>query len=64
MSPRKNYPTLSYWQSIKNIQVTHNCCQILVNEPQIFTANPYAASIYGCIRQKLHQTKTVEADAS
>jgi hypothetical protein len=41
---------LPYWQSVKNIQITYKCSQILMIEPQIFMPNPYAASIYGCIR--------------
>ena len=48
--PQNIYPTLPYWQSVKNIQITYKCSQMLMIEPQIFMPNPYAASIYGCIR--------------
>ena len=48
--PENIYPTLPYWQSVKNIHITYICSQILTNEPQVFMPNPYSASIYGCIR--------------
>jgi hypothetical protein len=44
--------TLPYWQSVKNIQIGYKFSQILTNKFQILTVNPYAASIYGCIRKK------------
>jgi hypothetical protein len=50
--PQKVYPTLPYWQSVKNIRIGHKFSQILTNDPQILTVNPYATSIYGCIRKK------------
>jgi hypothetical protein len=37
--PQKVYPNLQYWQSVKKIQITHNCSQILENEFQILIAN-------------------------
>jgi hypothetical protein len=45
-------PILPYWQSVKYIQIGYKFSQILTNEPQISTVNPYATSIYGCIRKK------------
>jgi hypothetical protein len=50
--PQNIYPTLPYWQSEKNVRITYKCSQILMIEPQIIMPNPYAASIYGCIRWK------------
>jgi hypothetical protein len=47
-----HFAILPYWQSVKNIQIKYKCSQILTIEPQTFMPNPYAASIYCCIRRK------------
>jgi hypothetical protein len=63
MSPKKFTPlchisTLAYWQSVKNIH-KRTTAVTYWRMNQILIANSYAASIYGCTRQKSAR----EADA-
>jgi hypothetical protein len=56
--PQKVYPTLPYWQSVKSIQIAHDCSQIPTNKPKyslpIPTPHPFMVVSY----------KNVETDAS